>query len=220
MSSCAKYVYINFTAPNDEKYETSDLKNYFSKTNKPVIMLRTPINDFDNSFFNNIEKRFLEKGFTVRDRSLFDRILTQSQYTDYSKMAELSNTDIVIEIVGIEKTTYYNREVIDMKGKKIKIGDCNFGAYNGYRIQMKVVMIKSNSLVGTYTFNYAPDLNGIKYLVHAKGCKLTPVFKTSKDKKDKPTQTVFRNGLNSIEMELLANRISETIMNGILNGKS
>ena len=231
--SCSpKYVTIAFHASGDEKYETPALRSYFSKNTKPIIMLRTPFggeadilnnSGFTKSFYSNLEKSFLEKGFTVRDRSLFERILAQSQYTDYSKMTELTGTDIIIEIVGIEKTTYYTREVTTNNGKKIRIGDCNFGGFDGYRIEIKVVLIKDNTLAGTYIFNYAPDVDGIKFAVHSKTCKLTVYNPTlelgGKTKEKKPAQTVLRNGFNYYEVENLANKISETIIHGILKEK-
>ena len=228
--SCSpKYVTVSFHAPDDEKYETPALQTYFSKNTKPVIMLRTPLggesdilnnSGFTKSFYSNLEKSFLEKGFTVRDRGLFETILTQSQYTDYSKMTELTGTDIIIEIVGIEKTTYCTRDLTTTKGKKIRVGNCSFCGFDGYRIEIKVVMIKDNTLAGNYVFNYAPNVDGIKYIVSEKNCKLT-VYKPSsalgeKPKEVKPAQTILRNGINAYEVENLANKISETIIHGVM----
>lgn len=228
-TSCTKYVTIAFTAPPPDTIVTQSLKNYLkTKGEHPVILLRTPVSQLAafsnpgdaNVFYNTIEKGFLKKGYIVRDRAIFERVLTQSSSIDYSKMSELTNTDIIIEIVGFEKTKYYVHEVKTNKGKIKTYGDCSFGPYSGYKVDIKVVMVKDNSMGGQYVFDFIPQevaeyeyTPESKYKANAKHCTLSPY-----GKKVKFMETgSYREGSNKL-FEDLAIRISNTITTSIING--
>ena len=68
--------------------------------------------------FNAIEKELLRENFRVRDRGLFNELLSKSQTSDYSKIKELTNTDIILEVVNINPSVLYTTNKVTVVGKK------------------------------------------------------------------------------------------------------
>ena len=115
----------------------------------------------DKILYNTIEKELIKEGFSVRDRGLVNEILKNSQNADYSKITELTNTDIIIEVVDINKEIVYSTNAIvpvkTKTGKVLptKIEDIDYKS-KGASIEYKVVQVKTNEIVGLYKFNYKP----------------------------------------------------------------
>lgn len=72
-------------------------------------------------FYNTIEKELLKENFSVRDRGLFNELLSKSQTSDYSKIKELTNTDIILEVVNLDPSVLYTTNKVTVVGTKKKL---------------------------------------------------------------------------------------------------
>src|ERR1700733_1662195 len=99
---------IRFSSIPDETYANPNLKDFFKSNSNPNIVLRVPntndkatsntsISKNNDVLYNAIEKELLKENFSARDRGLFNELLSKSQTSDYSKIKELTNTDIILE---------------------------------------------------------------------------------------------------------------------------
>ena len=97
---------IKFPTVPDETYANPNLRDFFKSNRNPNIVLRVPNNNDkatsntstsknNDVLYNTIEKELLRENFSVRDRGLFNELLSKSQTSDYSKIKELTNTDII-----------------------------------------------------------------------------------------------------------------------------
>jgi hypothetical protein len=164
---------IRFPKIPDETYANPNLTILF-KTNKyPNIVLRVPnnndkatsntsLNKDNDLFYNAIEKELLTQGYSVRDRGLFNELLSKTQTTDYSKIKELTNTDVILEVININRAVEYTTNKITSKGKKkIReiVGDIKYIRY-GASVEFRIIMVKNNEIAGTYKYNYTPCTDG------------------------------------------------------------
>jgi hypothetical protein len=179
---------IKYPTKPDDIYANSNLKTYFKTNNSISIVLKVPnsadkatsntVNTVDNSvLYNAVEKELLKEGFSVRDRGLFNELIEKSQSNDYSKLRDLTNTDLILEIVnfdfGVIYTTNKITEISKNKEKEV-IQPIDYKA-SGLSVQFKLILVKTNEIAGTYNFNYKPCIDG---------CEITsfkPLAKKSKD---------------------------------------
>lgn len=188
---------IKFPTVPDETYANPNLKEFFKTNKNPNIVLRVPNNNDkvtsntsvsknNDILYNTIEKELLKGNFSVRDRGLFNELLNKSQTKDYSKIQELTNTDIILEVVNIDQSVLYSTNkitVVSPKKETEKIGNIDYKE-NGASVEYKVILVKNNEIAGTYKFNYKPCPNG---------CELTTFQFNSKNKKIVLKETVEIN---------------------------
>jgi hypothetical protein len=175
---------IKLSPKKDDVFTKPSLVQYLKNTTNPTIVLRVP-NQIDNvldenrysksQFYNTIEKEFAKADFVVRDRALYQKVLDQNVSTNYSKIKELTNTDLIIELVGFSDVKIFTNKYTDMKGRE-KTSDVNL-VLNGYKIEFKLIRVKDNDLVGTYTFYYTPCTNGCKCTFDNLGTFYSPTVK-------------------------------------------
>tara|TARA_R110000850_G_C9741158_1_gene444387 strand:- start:159 stop:470 length:312 start_codon:yes stop_codon:yes gene_type:complete len=77
--------YIKFNPAGDEITTTERLSEFLNNNPSPKIVLRTPNtgqateeNDV-SSLYSAIEKEFLSQGFIVRDRNLFNQVISNNE---------------------------------------------------------------------------------------------------------------------------------------------
>ena len=179
---------VKFPQIPDENYANPNLKAFFKSTSNPNIVLRVPnTNDKATSntsnskngdvLYNAIEKELLRENFSVRDRGLFNELLSKSQTSDYSKIKELTNTDIILEVVNIDASVIYTtNKVTVISGKKEteRIGSIDYKD-RGASVEFKVILVKNNEIAGTYKFNYKPldrELSTFKFSGSKKNKKI------------------------------------------------
>ena len=185
-SSSTKIVKFPVT---DEIYVKPELKDFFKTNPKPSIVLRIP-NSKDNItsnkkldrnltlLYNTIEKELLKENFNVRDRGLLVELLNNNQSEDYSKIKELINVDLILEVVNIDLSVLYStNKVTIVKGKKqtetvVKETYKNKGS----SAEFKVILVKSNEVAGIYKFNYNHCKNG---------CEISELKNSGRNKVDK-----------------------------------
>jgi len=128
-ASCSSVKVIKYQPVPNDIYANKNLKGYFQGDKSPKIVLRVPnSNDKATSntstqnaaiLYNAIEKEFLKNGFSVRDRGLFNEIINKTSSSDYSKIGESTDTDLILEVVSIDPTVVYStNKITTVNGKK------------------------------------------------------------------------------------------------------
>lgn len=184
---------IKFPTIPDETYANPNLKEFFKSNRNPNIVLRVPnTNDKATSntstsknsdiLYNTIEKELLKENFSVRDRGLFNELLSKSTTSDYSKIKELTNTDIILEVVNLDPSVLYTtNKVTNITSKKETetIGNISYKE-KGASVEYKVILVRNNEIAGTYKFNYKPCPDGCElatFKFTGKRSSLKPVLK-------------------------------------------
>lgn len=174
LASCSSSTkIIKFPKRADEVFANNNLKDFFKTNRNPNIVLRVPnsadkatsnttTNADNNVLYNAIEKELLKQGYSVRDRGLFNEIINKSGSTEYSKIKDLTNTDLILEVVNIDpKVIYSTNKVTLVRKKKAKeqIGNVDYKRY-GASVEFRIIMVKNNEIAGTYKYNYQPCPTG------------------------------------------------------------
>lgn len=163
VTSCSSVKYIKFTDQQNEIYPSNNLKSFLQVNKNPKVVLRIPRGKSEvtetedrSNLYDAIEKELLKQGFTVRDRQLFNQVVSNSENnTDYSKLTEKTDTDLIIELSKLDiKVLYSTNKFATAKGKD-GVLDYTYKRY-GAVVEFKIVMMKNNEFAGTYTFHYAP----------------------------------------------------------------
>jgi hypothetical protein len=168
---------IKFATVPDETYANPNLKQFFKENRNPNIVLRVPNNNdkatsntstnrSNDVLYNTIEKELLKENFSVRDRGLFNELLSKSATSDYSKIKELTNTDIILEVVSIDPSVLYTTNkvtTVTSKKEAENIGNVDYKE-KGASVEYKVILVKNNEIAGTYKFNYKPCPGGCELI--------------------------------------------------------
>lgn len=161
---------VKLTAKNDEIFTKPSLISYLNQTKSPTIVLRVPLqvdklleeNRYSKSqIYNTIEKELAKANFIVRDRALYQKVLDQNVSTDYSKIKELTETDLILELVSADDERYNTNQYVNRKGKP-RMTDGPMTIF-GKQVEFKLIKVKENDLVGSYTFHFTPCVNGCVY---------------------------------------------------------
>lgn len=193
---------IKFSTVPDETYANPNLKDFFKNNRNPNIVLRVPNNNDkatsntstnknNDVLYNTIEKELLKENFSVRDRGLFNELLSKSQTADYSRIKELTNTDIILEVVNIDASVIYTTNQVTTVTAKKEVA--NIGSFDykekGASVEYKIILVKNNEIAGTYKFNYKPCPDG---------CELT-TFKIIGKKNNKKVELKETVEINTLE---------------------
>jgi len=130
--------------------------------------------------YNAIEKQLFQEGFTVRDRRLFNDVLDKAGSVDYSKVHGLTNTDLILEWINLDRQVNYDTDVcyrVLRKGREKKIELPESFRRQGASIEFKLIAVKTNEVVGTYKIHYTPCTEGCIY--RYKNGQLIPVVTRS-----------------------------------------
>ncbi len=161
---------VKLNAKKEDIFTKTSLLSYLRQTKSPTIVLRVPQqvdrlleeNRYSKSqIYNTIEKELAKADFIVRDRGLYQKVLDQNLSTDYSKIKELTDTDLILELVASDEEKYYTNKYTNYKGKE-KITDGSI-TISGQKVEFKLIKVKENDLVGSYTFHFTPCTNGCVY---------------------------------------------------------
>ncbi len=186
--SITKYDGIFKYTPGSDEVVTNKSKLEFIKAaSNPTIVLRVPDankgvleedknvksdgrkDDGNNSLYNInvyniIEKELLKGGFTVRDRALFQKVLGDKSVNDYSKIKELTETDLILELSTLEYVGYpfnsFNSSSIGRRNTEIKSINCsNYITIYGLKLEFRLIKVKENDFIGSFTYYHSmcPD---------------------------------------------------------------
>lgn len=187
--SCSSTKYVRYAPKAAETYTNANLKSFLKANPRVNVVLRVPnayetvttkttdatpvksLLDREKTFdiyYNAIEKELLKAGFSVRDRGLFNEVLKkmqrdEKQNIDYSQIKNLTETDVIVEVIKIDPAVMYvTNKVYTLNGKGERKEMTDYAEYKRYgaSAEFKVIMLKNNELAGTYKFNYAPCQDG------------------------------------------------------------
>jgi hypothetical protein len=114
----------------------------------------------------------MKEGYTVRDRSLLNNLLSSGQNLSYKEIGEKIETDIIIEIVSVTSSNllddskeYTFEKTVGPFTKKLfpdrnkLIDELNRQMNNAvtvenYTVDCKVILVNEGTTVGMFTFNY------------------------------------------------------------------
>lgn len=156
--------YIKFEkVKNDEIIPTKTIKNYMKSNESPSIVLRVPAPrteatqaDNNNSIYNAIEKEQVLAGFNVKDRGLFETVISKSSNLDYSKVREITGTDLILELVRLERNIpYITNRAYTIDDDEHILKHINITKY-GAVIEFKIIVTEKNEYGGSYSFYYSP----------------------------------------------------------------
>ncbi|WP_288427461.1 hypothetical protein [uncultured Spirosoma sp.] len=163
---------IVLRVPDGYRSVTGDGLTTTADTPWPDVSQRTSTirrNEVPNGLllYNTVEKQLVRDDFIVRDRSLFNDVLSKSTATDYSKLHGLTNTDLILEWINLDLQVGYNTNVcykIKRNGReKTVLLSENFRRL-GASLEFKLIAVRTNEVVGTYRFHYTPCTNGCEYM--------------------------------------------------------
>ncbi len=173
---------IKYPTIGNDIYANTNLKQFLKENKSPSIVLRVA-NTSDKAtsqtttnkdlLYNAIEKQLLKEGFSVRDRGLFNEIINKAQTSDYSRIKDLTNTDLILEVVNIDPQVIYstNKVTLITKGKEKEVlQNIDYKRY-GASVEFKLILVRNNEIAGSYKYNYKPCPNG---------CELTTFQITNK----------------------------------------
>jgi hypothetical protein len=164
---------IKYPKKADEIYANDNLKQFLKNNGSPKIVLRVPntadkatsntaTSKDNNILYNAIEKEFLKSGFSVRDRGLFNEIIDKSSSTDYSKIKDLTDTDLILEVVNIDPAVIYSTNKVTVMTKKKQTEEIQKIDYKRYgaSVEYRLIIVRNNEIAGTYKYNYQPCPDG------------------------------------------------------------
>src|SRR5690606_11686203 len=131
----------------------------------PKVVLRVPLSsenvtekDENNYLFNAIENELLSRGFIVRDRQLFNQIITNNENNiDYEVLKQKSDTDLIIELSQLKRDILYEtNKYYDQNGRE-KVESVIKYEYFGALVEFKVIIVENNEYAGNFRFNYTPS---------------------------------------------------------------
>ena len=171
---------VRFTQPAPETYSAKALQELLQSNRNPSVVLRVPeaaVNPAEqdlpplNSAYNAIEKQLIKSGFAVRDRGLFNALLASSENANYQGIAQRTDTDIIIELVGIDFDLRYRTNTFSgqQNGKEYKLAPGASIELPGASVEFRIVVVAQNEIAGLYRFDYAPCQQGCKYRVSNTG---------------------------------------------------
>lgn len=134
LTGCATVGVVKAPVQENEVIITPEFKKFLDAQDNVSVVLRVPftaervsqseqkdVSKYD-TVYNRIEKNLLKAGFTVRDRGLLENLMSQSM-TNYREINERIETDIIIEILGIDFAgdNYVNTATYKKNGKPMKL---------------------------------------------------------------------------------------------------
>ncbi|MBX2924971.1 MAG: hypothetical protein KF746_22410 [Chitinophagaceae bacterium] len=184
---------VHYKKPADEMQFDKSLSDFVKETPSPKIVLRIE-KELDKyeyiNIYNYIEKALMKNGFIVRDRKLFNEIFNRSAITNYTQISSFTDTDLILEITGINPAVSYETNAVILaypKKQKTKFQNIQYRKY-GANISYKLILVGANTLGGIVQHHYAPC---------PEGCDTESY--TFKKKKDK--ETTIGNAVSAEELE-------------------
>lgn len=221
-------VIITFEKTKDEIFTKPQLKALFAENPSPAILIRMPngkdnvssgqsgisgmefTNAEKNQVVSAIEKNLILSGFSVRDRAIYEKVLDKMNNGDYSKMADLTGTDLVLEVVDISLEEYHTNTV-ERKGED-KSYNCNFSGFYGWKVEMKIISVKLNEVVGLYTFYKTPCTKGCNFELDMHCNLLSPKIKRVKDKEGNYSPFVYKVDIDGAKLDGFGNAIAKKLI--------
>lgn len=222
-SSCSlQKGYLHLTGKSDEIIATNTIKEFMKENESPSIVLKVPksekqITESDpNSYiYNAIEKELLLAEFDVKDRGLFNEVISKSKDIDYKEIKVLTGTELILELVRIDTKIKYTTNIVSKKdGTEEVIKDKTFTKY-GAAIEFKLIVVENNEFAGSYSFYFTPceNLNDMdcNCEIAYKNYRTTRVYNHLSFCNDKEIDTGFVTIPQNILEEFVRNGVKKMI---------
>ena len=239
--ACSPQKFVKFSQKAQEPYTNKNLQTFLKNNPSPKIVLRVPNveenvtskitsdqqimltqrekeRERNDIYYNAIEKELLKAGFSVRDRGLFNEVLKKmqrdtKQNIDYSQIKDLTNTDLILEVVKIDPAIKYVTNEYFTVGRKDRIktstSSTEYKKY-GASAEFKIIMVSNNELAGSYKFHYTPCLEGCS----TSSLSLTPANQKSLNKSSSLTPEPYV-GVEVDKMEEFIKRCAKDLVNSV-----
>ncbi|MBN1183432.1 MAG: fibrobacter succinogenes major paralogous domain-containing protein [Bacteroidales bacterium] len=170
LTSCAPLQkgIVVYEGRQDEIIATERIKSFISNNPNPSIVLRVPItekqatqSDPNSYIYNAIEKELVIAGFNVKDRGLFNEIVNSTADLDYTRLKELTGTELILELVRIDlNVEHKTNKIYDKKGE-VRLSEDYLIIKIGAAIEFKLIIVDGNDYGGSYSFYLTPctDIN-------------------------------------------------------------
>jgi hypothetical protein len=164
LSSCGiKEGYLKLKQTPDELIAPERIRAFLKENPNPSIVLRVPQStsgatqaDPNSHLYTAIEKELVLQGFNLKDRGLFNQVLNSQAGLDYSKINELTGTDLILELIKVDRKVPFNTNIAyTKKNVETVLQDINYLRY-GALIEFKLILVKNNEHGGSYTFTITP----------------------------------------------------------------
>ena len=230
--------YIKIKPEKQDPFTTPSLQRFVQDNKGASVVVRDSKaaagvgvsgNSHSSKICSLIESALLKADFNVRDRQIFENVVNKmGDNIDYADLQKKTGTDLIFEVIDWGKDTYlvnhsYNSDGVekqlyarkitgyDKKNKPIYGNVPTSYEFEGYHIEIKVIMLRENKVGGTYKYYYTPCSadNG--------GCKITSTgYIDNNDNKvyEKSEDRVADN--DEKWHEELSNFLSKTVMPAII----
>lgn len=201
----------------DEIFTKPSLSNILKTTGNTSIVLRVPASEEDkiteaqkqinNTIYSTIEKELLKADYVVRDRAMFAKALEgENSSADYAGIHKSTKTDLILELVSYGDIKHNTNKYVDGNGSE-RAASVNF-SFTGTSAEFKLISVKDNDLVGSYTFYYTPCVEGCTYRINAEGTS-NKLLAISTSTKDTPYEYVAPDVLENFFKECSVRLIKE-----------
>ncbi len=201
----------------DEIFTKPSLSNILKTTGNTSIVLRVPVSEEDkiteaqkqinNTIYSTIEKELLKADYVVRDRAMFAKALEgENSSADYAGIHRSTKTDLILELVTYGDIKHNTNKYVDGNGSE-QAASVNF-SFTGTSAEFKLISVKDNDLVGSYTFYYTPCVDGCRYRINAAGTS-NKLHAISTNTKDTPYEYVAPDVLENFFKECSIRLIKE-----------
>ena len=150
---------------SDEIVSTPELKNMLQVIPKPKVVIRVtnPPNavteaDRFNAYINEIEKVFIQKGYTVRDRALLENLMREGN-VDYKSIKDKIDTDLIIDILALNfdntvvSRTFFNKTTQKEEPFATPLTYIECGVAT---LECRVTIVTQGQLGGVFTLRTSP----------------------------------------------------------------
>ena len=103
-TSCLKTGYLKYQKKPDEIVTGTKIKEFIKNNPNPSIVLKVPNtenkstqSDPNNYIYSTIEKELTKAGFNVKDRGLFNEIVSKADAINYNDLKKLTGTDLILD---------------------------------------------------------------------------------------------------------------------------
>jgi len=162
---------VDYQAKAPEAFTAGSLAGLLNGPGAPSVMVRAIDSPDKNEniresafgqIYSTIENALLKEGFTVRDRTLFNKIANSAGPADYSELKDITGTDLILEIINIDPAVVYSTNTLTLaykKHQKNQVQDISYRRY-GAAAAYRLIIVKNNEIAGVYKYHYNPCANG------------------------------------------------------------
>ena len=161
---------VSFDIKDDDVFSKGSLLSMIQSEKDISVMVRNVYDsnistvtggDPSSTMVNTLERTLTKNNFLVRDRALFEKTFNQSGGTfDYSKMSELTDTDLILEVVDFSNVTYSTNVYLSKSQTPRTLPAPYAISKTGLKLEFKLIHVKTNEIVGTYIFYENPCNTG------------------------------------------------------------